>query len=682
MMKQKLQNIWYLFYLFVFFIIVTFLYIVYDTYDGIYKEETAVTRSYAKILRNQVEGTLKQDEVLLDILSEELVFLGNYKDKKNSQRFLRVALQNSHDIIGFGLTDTHGNLLATSANIDPNKYPNIITNEIVKQSFEQTLQSDAMVVGRPYFFKPLQKWVLPIRKTIRNNQGVPVAVMTAGIINEYEHNIMGKLPLNGNRHVTLLSDDRKTKKLYRMFHDAATTQKLAKKLYAEAVNTKIYTDVIEQLLRSKQIQNKKEVYNGNVYCYTIQTPLNKKVYGATAYLPRYKLWVVVIQPTDVVWYKFLEKISYHVLFLFIVLFVLYRIFLMVERKEIEKNQQVMDRLYHDNLTGLYSREYLATQEHLLQKDKYHPFQVVMIDLENFKSVNERFGHKVGDVILQQTAKRLEACCNNDDILVRQGADEFIIVSFSHVDFNLLQQTLMQPYTYQELEFRLGAGIGVAKFPDDSESFSEVLSMADIAMHEAKKQKITLQYFNITMLEAVREKTLLEQHLRKALGTDEIFMVYQPQISCDGVLHGVEALVRWNNPELGFVTPDRFIPVAEERGLIISLGKQIMQMAMQEIQALFEDTGKQFHLSINLSVVQLVDEEFFSYFTNLLHKTGFNTKFLTLEITESLAIEEFDYVIPLLEKIRNLGVGISLDDFGTGYSSLSVLNQLPITELKR
>lgn len=679
-MKQKIKNIWYLFYILAVFVVAIFSYMVYDTYIGVYDEEKILTRSYTKLLKHNIEGSLKQQEVLLDILAEELVSFGRYQNKETARIFLQVALKNSQNIIGFGLVDPKGNLLATSANIDFNNYPNIITNDAVRESFEKTLRSDAMVVGRTYFFEPLQKWLIPIRKAVRDSQGNVIAVMTAGVINEVDHNIIGTLPLKGERHVILVKDDQDSGKLYRLFHEKAHDYDVAKQLYFESVPQEIQDKIFDTLLTQRAIKDKTDAHNGKIYFLRAKNIFKQDVYSAIVYLPRYKLWVVVTQNVDVVMRKSFEKIAFLLVILVIVLYILYKLFLLLETKEYEKHKELLAKINTDELTGLYSRGYLTSGAEFF-RDNIAQYWIVFLDLDNFKSVNDRFGHNVGDEILRQSAKRLRNFFSRQDILVRHGADEFIIITPQPFDLQKLQETLVEPYRYNELEFRLGVSFGISKYPDDSRELEELLSMADIAMHEAKHLKNSYKFFDVSMLDTLNEKTLIEQHLREALGTDEIFMMYQPQITQDGKLHGVEALVRWNSKALGNVTPDRFIPVAEESGLIITLGKQIMQQAVKDILGVFQQTQTRFHLSINLSVVQLVDEEFLSHFIHLVEKSAIDKNYLTLEITESLAIEEFDYVIPLLEQIKMYGIGISLDDFGTGYSSLSTLNRLPITELK-
>lgn len=222
---------------------------------------------------------------------------------------------------------------------------------------------------------------------------------------------------------------------------------------------------------------------------------------------------------------------------------------------------------------------------------------------------------------------------------------------------------------------------MSQYPSDASSIEELLSLADTAMYEAKKRKNSYCLFSEKMRHHNIIQTDIEHELRGAIEKNELWMVYQPQINADGSLCGVEALIRWENEKLGFVGPDKFISVAEHTGLMKELGEFIISTSLRDIKVIQSLQAISFNLSINISVVQLMESDFLENFLEIVENEKFDKSFLTLEITESLSIEDLSEVLPLLHAIRKEGIKLSLDDFGTGYSSLSILKDLPINELK-
>ncbi len=245
----------------------------------------------------------------------------------------------------------------------------------------------------------------------------------------------------------------------------------------------------------------------------------------------------------------------------------------------------------------------------------------------------------------------------------------------------IMQEVSKPYIIGQFNFAIGASIGIAKYPEHGDTLDMLLRASDIAMYEAKKHKNSVRLFASTRQEGYLNRVTLEQTLRQALGKQELYMVYQPQMNHEGHMYGVEALVRWNSKELGLVPPDKFIPVAEASGLMPKLGDFIMKRTLEEMKALQEEMGVPFQVSLSISIKQFKEASFLTKLTKEIEHIKLTNIVLCLEITESLFIEDIEYLLPLLEKIRSMGLYISMDDFGTGYSSLSILRKLPIDELK-
>jgi diguanylate cyclase (GGDEF)-like protein len=340
---------------------------------------------------------------------------------------------------------------------------------------------------------------------------------------------------------------------------------------------------------------------------------------------------------------------------------------------------------HDYLTNLHNRLYLSKKYNLLDKNK--PFSLLFIDIDNFKNINDNYGNSYGDKILIEASKRLKSFKSDDKELAKDSGSKFVFI-LNNIDKKSLEdltikilQKLSQPYVINQYKFILGASIGVSQFPLDGKDFDEVKRYADIAMHEAKKTKNNYHLFDNEMKDKFLRTSQIEEELKSSLIKDEVYMVYQPQVRSDGTLYGVEALIRWENEKLGFVPPDKFIGVAEDIGFMNVLGEFIIERSLSEIKSLQEQMGMKFQLSINISVKQFMEVNFYENILEYIKKYNFDNSSLTLEVTESVFIEDIDFILELLLKLKQRGIKISLDDFGTGYSSLSLLKKLPIDELK-
>ena len=349
--------------------------------------------------------------------------------------------------------------------------------------------------------------------------------------------------------------------------------------------------------------------------------------------------------------------------------------------------------YYDILTDIPNRKlFINTLENEIinAKDKEVKHAVVCLDLDNFKEINDTLGHDYGDKLLKNVAIALKASITEGDVVSRAGGDEFFILmkniqQYSDVS-NLcekLQSSLNCQISIDDKHVYTSASIGITVFPEDGDETSMLLKNADTAMYSAKYSgKAKYSFFNKSMSDVVMRRVEIEKGLRLALQKNELEIYYQPQIDIiNNKIKGFEALLRWNNPEIGRVSPAEFIPVAEQSGLIIPIGDWLIKtVALQN--NLWKSKGYIYDtIAINLSAVQLENDKFEETLKSLIVETKINPKFVELEITESILMKDFDSSIKLLSEIRNLGIKIALDDFGTGYSSLSYLKQLPINTLK-
>ena len=349
--------------------------------------------------------------------------------------------------------------------------------------------------------------------------------------------------------------------------------------------------------------------------------------------------------------------------------------------------------YHDSLTGLPNRLLFNDRvDHAIAQAKRsgHRLSILFFDLDRFKHINDSLGHPAGDRVLTQVAKRMASSVREEDTLARLGGDEFAVLvenvereqSLALVAEKLLH-CFESPFEEAEHEFFLNASIGISIYPRDGETTATLLKNADAAMYKAKNNgRGGFQFYTEELTDNAYQYFTLESGLRQALLSDQFELHYQAKISLPGeALTGVEALIRWRHPEMGFIAPDQFIPVAEECGLIREIGEWVLMSACRDARA-WCDKGIDFgHVAVNLSGVQLQHDSFVDSVRRALDETGLQSSCLELEVTENFLMQDAKASAHYLHALRELGVSIAIDDFGTGYSSLAHLTRFPINKLK-
>jgi diguanylate cyclase (GGDEF)-like protein len=359
----------------------------------------------------------------------------------------------------------------------------------------------------------------------------------------------------------------------------------------------------------------------------------------------------------------------------------------------ESEEKLHHLAHHDALTGLPNRLLLnARLEHSLQHAQRAGTKVAVlfVDLDHFKKVNDSFGHSVGDRLLQLVAERLLGCVRGEDTVARLGGDELTIVLGSLMDARYaatvaqeILDKLSEPFELQGQDVFVSASIGISTYPEDGRDVTALLKNADAAMYMAKSEgRNGYQFYSKELTLGACESLALEADLHRALERDELFLHFQPQVSLrSGKIVGVEALVRWRHPEMGVVSPARFIPLAEENGLIAAIGKWVLHTACTQVKAWQNDGLAPFRIVVNLSGRQLAQSKFVQEVRDVLEDTGLDPSHLELELTESSLMKQEERVARTLDALRALGTTISIDDFGTGYSSLSYLKRFPFDRLK-
>lgn len=356
-------------------------------------------------------------------------------------------------------------------------------------------------------------------------------------------------------------------------------------------------------------------------------------------------------------------------------------------------ERILYQANYDALTGLPNRSLFMDrlQRAIIQAERSNnQIALLFIDLDRFKNVNDTLGHACGDLLLQEAAARLNALVRRSDTVARLGGDEFTVILSELTDFTQIEhlvekllKSLSAPYDLEKNVAFVSASIGITIFPNDGANVDDLLKNADTAMYKAKENGRNLsQFFTTKMNDQANERRALETALHQALEREEFVLHYQPIVDAQtGMLISCETLLRWHQPEHGNIFPDKFIPLAEDTGLIIPIGAWVLEKACFEAVNWAKKMKNPPNISVNMSSRQFQRADVVELVRDTLDKTGLDPHRLTLEITESLLIVDDEEIVRQLHDVRKLGVGLSIDDFGTGYSSLSYLRRFPITTLK-
>jgi diguanylate cyclase (GGDEF)-like protein/PAS domain S-box-containing protein len=362
-----------------------------------------------------------------------------------------------------------------------------------------------------------------------------------------------------------------------------------------------------------------------------------------------------------------------------------------DHKEAEK--ELKQKAFYDSLTGLPNRQLFNDRlKHAIDNARRNQtiVGVLLLDIDEFKYVNDSLGHHAGDVVLQCIADRIGKAIRTSDTLARLGGDEFVIIIEAPQDINGLFviadkiiADFITPHFVENHEFHLGVSLGIAVYPDAGENPEELLKNADLAMHESKqKGKNTYHLYTHDLNDKAQRRMLLDRDLRQAIATDNFEVYYQPKVLLDNEkIYGMEALVRGKNIDGSIIAPGEFIPYAEANRLIIPIDLFVLKKACGQTAQWLKDGLGPLIISVNISTKHFRNGDFVSQVANILHETGLPASCLELEITETAMMKDFDQTISSLMRFKDIGVAISLDDFGTGYSSLNYLHNLPIQTLK-
>ena len=363
-----------------------------------------------------------------------------------------------------------------------------------------------------------------------------------------------------------------------------------------------------------------------------------------------------------------------------------------DRKNFEN--QIAYLAYHDSLTGLPNRTLLKKrlEEAIIHaRGNNQHLALLFMDLNNFKYINDTLGHGFGDLLLKMVAERLKSCFRSTDTIAKIGGDEFIILVREILDtkdvikiINKLFSTFMSPFLIDKQSLYVTASVGISIYPEDGTDAEVLLKYADIAMHRAQSEGVgnVYKFFSPIMGETSSKRLQIETDLNRALEREEFVLQFQPQLSlATGNIIGVEALLRWRDPDKGLVFPKDFITIAEESGLIVQIGKWVLNNACKVLKRWKDTDMPSLHMAVNLSLRQFREKDFVNSVKTIISNFEIDPGNLELELTESILMEDMEATITILEELKTLGVRLSIDDFGTGYSSFWYLKKMPINVLK-
>jgi diguanylate cyclase (GGDEF)-like protein len=376
---------------------------------------------------------------------------------------------------------------------------------------------------------------------------------------------------------------------------------------------------------------------------------------------------------------------------FLLAYVNLRSKLSTEKALIYAEESIKQMAYYDALTGLPNRYKLNSYVHdMLNKTNGNceVFAVVFIDLDNFKNINDSLGHSFGDRTLIQAAKILSNCVREDDIVSRYGGDEFVIILKNINEDEMLLNIhriineFNKPFLIEGHEIYATTSIGISLYPLDGSTVDTLIMNADAAMYKAKSNgKSNFSFFADELNKTITRRMELESGLRRALEREEFYLCYQPQVYLEsGQLWGMEALIRWNHPVLGIISPLEFIPIAEDTSLIISIGEWVLETACKQNKIWQEEGLDIVPIAVNVSAIQLKQSDFVGTVKRCIDNAKLDSKYIVVELTESI-IQDRDRTFEVVNNLKSLGIKVAIDDFGTGYSSLSLLKNLNIDILK-
>jgi diguanylate cyclase (GGDEF)-like protein len=677
-MRHRQRPLKLLFTLLSFILLAAFLAYAYSSWREVHDDLEIELGYLNRILNKSTADNLSHYETILRILGNRLMEAGVEKNSERSRQLLEELLEINPELGGYGLARSDGQLLIVSG-IEPGKrLPNLLDNPDSAETFRQTIQSARLVVGRTYYFDLLEKWITPIRIAIRDDQGNVALVMTSGVILKTDEITWNAIEIPEGSRISLVRQDG---------FNQLTRPTLTSEEYKTNYNNPLQSSCMQAIIRS---------YNNE----GMTRDRDCGAYIKASIIPSYNLYSVLQTDISHVRNTWLNRMLLPVMVYLLLFGSSIFVYLAARKMQLSSDNErarheqiLLFQANHDELTLLPNRMRIMDrlEQSILDSNRTgKTIALLFLDLDNFKTINDTLGHLIGDALLKQAAERLNECVRATDTVARLGGDEFLILlrEFKNTDdihkiSNKILEAFRKPFQIEQRSLYSTASIGISMYPGDGNDAHDLLKTADTAMYQAKDDgRNRYCFFSSAMNERSLRRMEIENHLRKALANNEFSLVYQPQVQLTANTYsGVETLLRWNNPELGMVSPAEFIPVAEETGLINDIGLFVLDQSIKEISCVEKETRSEITLAMNVSAMQLQDDTFLNHIENIISSGERAAERIECEITETMVVDKTTRTREALNRLYQLGVKIAIDDFGTGYSSLSYLAKLPVNTLK-
>jgi len=568
----------------------------------------------------------------------------------------------------------NGKMLINTARKPGETLPDFRKTPLYLAPFKRALNAQTpYTIGRPEYGQVIHEWRFPFRYTMRDDQGRPLFMIQAAIPLETGMRMLRKMSLPANSLVGILRDDG--------LQQARWPVDKPDRVYGHNLHGPLV----------KEIQEHPGIKAGFFTGYSPWMFTEQQRLGAFTRLHRLPMYAYVSIPYSYILSKWWEHNSPVIAVFLVFIYLFGAIAYWVTRQERQHSQELMEQARSDSLTGLANR---AGAEELLEwkiqecKKSGQHFSIIFFDLDRFKDINDSLGHGIGDKLLVEVGKRTKDVLRKDDIFARIGGDEFLIIlSGTHEEASTASarriiEAFEAPFIVAQQRLKMSCSMGIAIYPEHGIDRETLLKHADTAMYEAKRQgRSGYAWYEWALGARLQQRITLEARMREALAQKQYKLYYQPIVDLrTGYLIGIEALLRWLDAEGRSHSPEDFIPVAEETGLILPLGEWVLNEACAQTRK-WLDRGYELGISVNLSTRQFLDPDLPKKVETVLHQNNLPASRLELEITEGAAMLDPDSSVEVLTTLKQIGVKIAIDDFGTGYSSLSYLKRIPADTIK-
>lgn len=664
-LPMKKRSVWPVFFLILFSSTVFVIFLVFNSYNSMLDSIVSIQKSRVLLLSNEIKNKLKNYENYIEISSKALEYDVSNRKSGDLEKKISYLVDINESVFSFAVYSISGNQVLTSGNTNLQLSPDIT---------ELTLLGSNLILGRSHF-KPELGLVMPLYKPMqfRNETFIVSMVVSVESIFDSPNDIYN---VEGIDSLIIWRD------IDRYFQFVGPNN----------IENQIYDAPVEDSLVKSQLarlekQTGKSIDTLKLEGLPIVNSINgslRESFTTSVFISDYKIWLT-LESNEKQFNKRFVSITLRYLYLYaFFILILTFIFVNIRVRTTEYEKKAKYLIEHDYLTGmknaLYFNQFLTDKVESKQK-----VNVALFYIENLSTINGLFGHSVGDQLVLKVADILSTYDNKKDtIAVRVGGNEFAIYSnASSLDTISSEVSLLlsKPIKCENHYILVDIRVGLFFCDSNIGSLSEIKRNTNLALDEAKKHSLKVCRYESHLLDEFIRTTTLKEELQNALERQELYVCYQPKVNLNGEVYSLEALLRWNSAKLGHIPPDVFIPLAESTGIIHDFGDFVLDTVIKDRNKLSDIYSFSPNVALNVSLLQMLEESFISNLRNITEIHEIEPGSLTIELTESILMNNIEKIIQVMEEIRALGIKVSLDDFGSGFSSLNLLARLPIDEVK-